>query len=103
MNKNSLKILSALPDWFNEFINNSSINMWMGQSLRRLKKVENLRTYVLQMTSFSLIITNLKDNIIYSKSILPFYNGNLIELIAGIKYYYILVRIIREGKFINIS
>ena len=71
MDQDSLKILSALPDWLNEFINNPSINTWMRQSPRRVKQVENLRTHALQMTSFLLIIMNLKDNIIDSKLIIP--------------------------------
>ena len=92
MDKDSLKILSALPDWLNELINNPSINTWVSQSPRRVKQVENLRTHSLQMTSFLLIIMNLKDNIIDSKLILPLYNGSLIELIADIKQYYVLVK-----------
>ena len=97
MNQDSFKILSVLPDWLNEFINNPSINTRMSQSPRRLKQVENIRTHVLQMTSFLLIIMNLKDNMIYSKFILPLYNGSLILLIADIKHYYVLVKI-NPGK-----
>ena len=67
IDKDSLKILSELPEWFNEFINNPSINTWMSQNPWRVKQVENLRTHTLQMTSFLLIIMNLKDNIIDSK------------------------------------
>ena len=85
MDQDSLKILSALSNWLNEFINNPSINTWISQSPRILKQVDNLRTHVLQMTSFLLIIINLKDNIIESKSVLPFYNGSLIELISDMK------------------
>ena len=58
----------------------------------KIETNENIRTYVLQMTSFLLIIMNLKDNIIDSKSIIPLYNGSLIELIDDLNNYYILVR-----------